>query len=315
MKIVIKILCIVLFLTALSGCKTADQPQVSTDPSIPSTADTEPTASTEVNPQFPQTKYVVFSDFINYDCDHPDVTYIHRYDYDNIKFSFLPKSYIDPPEQTTKDFTVDGVQYTLVYIESERYLDNAPEFLRQNNCYDVYSRKYDGKETSITIHRDTGRVIAFDTDVKNQNPNITKDQAIEAAKELFTELYGQERLDLYNRIRIDDYNNIIFERTLYGYATRDYVFISYSRDGSLCHISAYRLGRFDEIAQEVTAEMIADAEAALLSTILTIKPEWEVESKYLEIGSDGRCYLTVYFDDHDEVFGHSHTQSLTINVN
>jgi hypothetical protein len=61
--------------------------------------------------------------------------------------------------------------------------------------------------------------------------------------------------------------------------------------------------------------MIAGAEAALLSTILTIKPEWEVESKYLEIGSDGRCYLTIYFDDHDEVFGHSHTQSLTINVN
>ena len=118
------------------------------------------------------------------------------------------------------------------------------------------------------------------------------EMATEKATELIVSLYGQETADHYTHIQtsfVDNYSKycVLYVRFCYGYMTEEQIAVYYTPQGELSDVVALKKGYVDVYEEQLTTDMISQAEETLRSAVT----EGSIGGFRIMLSADGTCYL------------------------
>ena len=124
----------------------------------------------------------------------------------------------------------------------------------------------------------------------------------ELAESYLSEIISPDKIHNYVRQEVDvdpnifGRNAVLYYRELYGYKTDDTISICFDQDGQVCYMNAYNLHRFDSLEDQLTEELIQNAESYLINSLenagfndLTIYPP-----SIIIVNDEGKPFLKKY---------------------
>ena len=209
-------------------------------------------------------------------------------------FSFAETTEISKPSKVedTKKLTLLGVTYDLDYRKSFTTAISASEKLGALGSYNEYYRE------ALTADFNANGNLAFFLDfnaTKENDGDFTQEAAIEKAKELIKELYGDDvskRYEYSDTIVTDNNGKeylVVYENKVHGYRTMDIIQISFSSAGKLISVNANNIGTMATAENDLKKSEIENAIKAINDNY---SDEWDVSDSYtLIVDSNGDYYI------------------------
>lgn len=327
----IKLLSLLLIVALLlSGCAKPSSEQTSVSAPTDDTATTaEPLATENLHTS---AKYRIYdtSMCLQAGIVQPSEDDSVEWGRDYIEFSYSSKTRYDNKDaKQERTFTIGGKKYTLNYRDSyrTRLTQSARKELHQLGVGESYyfGSSREGNRVNIDISPETNRILYFDdSSYACEEGDLTQDQAVEIASDLFAELYGEALAREYQPDHISFVDNnsvhhytIYFTRYICGYRTEDWIYFCIDVQGNLFSLLADNLGTMKHLESSITQEMVINAETALRNSVPSC---YEIIDKYLMMDVDGNCYLHCRFSllnldpDLPEEILNDRTLLLVINV-
>jgi len=210
----------------------------------------------------------------------------------------------DAPAKRT--LTLDGRAYALplIGVGSYPFAESAQALHRDNSTTDLYEYLPDpaapkANTVSAEFRQSDGALVTF-LDLSFAPASIgafTDDDAIEKARLLATELYGEDTVAVYDTVKVSRSDggagreiSVHFHRSLFGYETDDYFYLTFDLSGRLICVRAANRGILQPYVNALTARQIEDAKDAFAATI----PEgYEITSTYLCAEAGGSLLLRI----------------------
>ena len=205
-----------------------------------------------------------------------------------------------------KEITVDGQSYDFSYSYTRSSVLNdlsRSELSLYGEC-DVYTATQNDQSIQMSVYSHTGNVKSWsrmgmleraDGEIPS---DVTEEEIIEKARSVIQAFYGEDVLEEYTSESVEyskDYNvsSVRFYRNLYGYTADASFFVVISHDVGVVKVSAVRHYEFEVLENDVTEEMIQNAEQALRACVpssmtvqentVTVKFDVNTEKLYLEL--------------------------------
>ena len=216
-------------------------------------------------------------------------------------FSNTRLAKVDKPENApdTVEITIQGKKYSAEYLSSEiTYLFSSEKF-REFMPISVYSDRNRDYMIELDAKGTLRLFIDFEPNRKADG-NFTEEEAIEKARAIVAELYGDEVFDRYNEVRaIYSENNggrekafyVYFERKIFGMNTEDNISLDFNMEGELLAINAKKMGTTANAEQDLTQEDIDNAIKAFSETFENADGWYYSAPTRLVIDSEGDYYL------------------------
>lgn len=226
---------------------------------------------------------------------------------------------VDKPEgiPDTIEFTIQGKKYSAVYhhseieslFSSEKFSDIVPMstyIAKDENLNSVCHIVVDAKGTLRTFLSFEYRRDSFGL--------FTKEDALEEARSIVAELYGEEIFERYpevsavyseNNAGRDKTFHVHFEKKIFGMDTRDQISLTFNMSGHLLGITASEMGTMSSAQQDLTQRDIDNAVKAFSETFENADGWTYSVPNVLVIDSEGDYYLcgSAWKDDDEASFG------------
>ena len=224
----------------------------------------------------------------------------------DIQLSFMRDTYKKSEELgKTITFRINGKDHPLEYEcsrESRSMKDDA--YQQEFGDYDTYSYRYGGKQSliSVDLSGKTGRLLTyFDSGADAKEGDYTEKQALDQAKKLVNELYGESALNGYTwesktntNSLLGGYVYVVASKSVYGYKTEDQISMWFNLAGELKKIEAIEFGSWELFEDEITEEMVENARTALMSSLSTNYKIQENTQKLLVEKGSGKVMFSFY---------------------
>ena len=216
-------------------------------------------------------------------------------------FSNTRLAKIDKPENApdTVEITIQGKKYSAEYLASEITHLFSSEKFREFMPISKYSDR--NREYSIELDaKGTLRLFIDFEPNRSAEGNFTEEEAIEKARAIVAELYGDEVFDRYNEVRVSYSENnggrekafyVYFERKIFGMDTEDNISLDFNMEGELLAINAKKMGTMASAEQDLTQEDIDNAIKAFSETFENAGGWHYSAPSWLVIDSEGDYYL------------------------
>ncbi|MBE6672475.1 MAG: hypothetical protein E7599_03010 [Ruminococcaceae bacterium] len=205
-----------------------------------------------------------------------------------------------------KEVAVDGQSYdfSYSYTRSSALSDLSRSELSLYGECDVYTATRDGKNVEMRVYNHTGNIRSWSRSglliLGNQEipADVTDEKVIEKARSIIQDVYGEDALDEYTSVSVDHAENsnafsVRFYRDFHGYTAEACFFVVITNDMDIVKFSAFNHYEFNALENDVTEEMIKNAEQALRACVpssmtvqentVTVVFDVNTEKLYLEL--------------------------------
>ena len=205
----------------------------------------------------------------------------------------------------TKSLSIDGVTWKIDYQGTkESNLQNcSKKKLQKFGQVDKYMSHTAQTYSTVHFYHETGELkslfLVVDGDKDLPKTKLTDDQLVEKAKDAIALYYGENALDQYeldevSYIEDENWYSIAFDRYLYGYKLGASFQVILNAEGKIRKLSGGGYHKYAEVANDVTKEMIQNAETALREKIPEDLTVQEDVTKIVIESSTGKLYLRMY---------------------
>lgn len=209
---------------------------------------------------------------------------------------------IDAEREKTLVINGKELQFKYRRTYARTLASSKQEALSQFGYQDVYEL-YDKNQTlsaTAEFSSNNGELrfyLDFDLSHSKVDSVLTDEDAKALADELMLSIYGGELSDEYDVVvsssDASDTNSVYvyYTRSIFGYTTDEVVRIELNGNGDLLSLNAERLRLFDSIKNELTLEMIQNAEDMLIDRISDL---YTINSKTIMLDANsGKFFLRI----------------------
>ena len=198
-----------------------------------------------------------------------------------------------------KTLTVDGVKYDFSYssvTQRSEIEDKKSEINKYNAChnYVISSGTHSGMLTIYSTGELKYLLIVNSLDDGNAS---SKEDLLVKANSVLCDFYGEDALNNYYLRNEDDYseaNAVVYQRKFHGYVADTSLSVYFDSAGEVQVVNAGNHFDFNAIENDVTAEMIQQADEALRAQIPSSMTVQEDATKVMIDFNTGKLYLRMY---------------------
>ncbi len=220
---------------------------------------------------------------------------------------------------TGKSIVVDGFTWNAQYVESNQSVlkSSAKDKLHPYGIVDSYRTSTSPNEYArMDVYHQTGQlkdlfIFSEDDKTLEKSDDLTDAMILEKARAAVVQFFGDDALDKYvegDCTYQEQFNWYVvrFNRNLHGYLADTCFYIVLNHDGEVRKLSANNHYEFDAVENDVTAEMIKNAEVALRAQIPENLTVQEDATKVMIDGNTGKLFLRMYaretptYDEHGD---------------
>ncbi len=209
---------------------------------------------------------------------------------------------IDAEREKTLVINGKELQFKYRRTYARTLASSKQEALSQFGYQDVYELYDENQTLSATAEFSSNNgelrfYLDFDLSHSKVDSVLTDEDAKALADELMLSIYGRELSDEYDVVvsssDASDTNSVYvyYTRSIFGYTTDEVVRIELNGNGDLLSLNAERLRLFDSIKNELTLEMIQNAEDMLIDRISDL---YTINSKTIMLDANsGKFFLRI----------------------
>ena len=225
-----------------------------------------------------------------------------------LNFSSAKKISINDADKidSEKTISISGTKLKMTYQGSKQmeYDSHVKEELRTNNIVDRYECTEGEIRCSVKIFRNTGKldsIIYYSRTSDKDLPFVKLEDKdlISKAEQVLSEQYGKDVLDEYILDRVEYVEDkamyhVFYQRFMHGYAMDTFFSVYFNHNFELRALLSYRHSEYESVENDVTKEMIQQAEKALRERVPSTMTVQEDTMKVLIDYNTGKLYLQLY---------------------